>query len=129
MRHATTVLAVVMLVVNVAYAGDDKKSPEPLPGDAKWNLSELEKNYVIVKTSYDAETREVHWLLEAKNAGYPPSIYFRFLDDDGVRLDTVSLKIKPLEALEKGARVRGVLALPSEENMKEAKKVISTDKM
>ena len=130
MRFAVTVMAVVVFAANLAYAADEKKKiPDGLPGDAKWDLSDLEKNCVIIKATYDSDERKVVWVLEAKHdVGRFATCFFKFLDADDVQIARALITFEPEAGNMKGAHLRAILKLPEEKIMKEAKKVNSTDK-
>jgi|SRR5665213_590188 len=127
MRYAMTAMAVIVFAANLACAADEKKNiPAGLPGDAKWDMSELERSWVIVKSSYDPDTREVSWVLEAKTEAGRPNWYFKFYDADDVKLERSFLEFKPDSGIVKGQRVHGTLKLPKVAIIKEAKKAVCT---
>src|SRR5665213_1875420 len=118
MRYAMTAMAVIVFAANLACAADEKKNiPAGLPGDAKWDMSELERSWVIVKSSYDPDTREVSWVLEAKTEAGRPNWYFKFYDADDVKLERSFLEFKPDS---------GIVKLPKVAIIKEAKKAVCT---
>src|SRR5262249_39234587 len=76
---------------------------------------EREKNFRVVRSSYEAAQNQIVWLLEAKETLAQVGLYeARCYDADGVRIETVRMTFKPTE-VEKGERTRATLVLPAAE--------------
>lgn len=129
-RILMTLLVGLVFACSASLAKDppkksDDKADVKLPGKAKWNFSELEKDFTIVKTTNDEDNRKVILLVEAKkDMGVLRLMYFKFYDADDVKLATTKVQFNPDQSLTKGGKTRVVLDLPSAEIMKEARKVV-----
>ncbi len=104
MKTALSLLAASIFIVFLAESGaaaDEKKDEKsPLPGNATWDLKAFDSLFRVVKTEYDAGTKQVKWIVETKE-GYRTSDFvraitakpfvFRFLDEGMKELTVVEL--------------------------------------
>ncbi len=85
---------------------------------------------MIVRISYDADKREVTWLVEArKDVGRFRDLndhyVARFLDEDGAVIDSVTVEFRPPNDYKKGERFRAYVKVPAgDEVAQKAKQVV-----
>jgi hypothetical protein len=115
MRTRSCAAACLLLTLAVgalaAPAGDKKDPKSPLPGKATWDTRALGKYFDVVETKYDADTREVHWSLETRDAyrtidlvrdlSKDHPFVFVFKDADGNELATVRITIDKFQGIPK----------------------------
>ncbi|HWG41459.1 MAG TPA: hypothetical protein VN688_01650 [Gemmataceae bacterium] len=129
---------VLLLLLGKATALDDKKdSKNPLPGNAEWELKAFNSLFRVLKTDYDAATKQVKWTVETR-AGHRTADFlrdiarkpftFRFLDGDKNELATVQLSkadfqgVPNARVMKEGTRLTITLEVPKA--MPRTKKVL-----
>jgi hypothetical protein len=99
-----------------------------LPGAAAWDLKQLEVYFTLLKATYEPENNRVVWLAEAKRGfDYVPFVVYPracFYDAESVRLSESSFVFDPSGKLEKGDRLRIMLALPNKAVFKATRRVL-----
>jgi hypothetical protein len=127
-RTVAAVLLVLLAVAGAGRAGDRKKDVVNLPGKATWDLRAFGISFRVVSTNYDAETKQVTWVLETKEGVRTGDFVreldrdrpyvFKFLDADMEELATVRLGTEQFKGIPKdrimkpGTRLEVVLDVP-----------------
>jgi hypothetical protein len=100
----------------------EKKKVRPkLPGQALWDLQNLEASFTVVGFEFDHARWQITWELEAKKKVCCPGYHAVFLDPDKVQMANVYLEFAPSKKeYDKGTRLKAVLPLPPREEFEES---------
>jgi helix-turn-helix protein len=105
-----------------------KDAEDQLPGKAAWDFKLLEEFFTLLKVSQDEAKKHVIWLAQAKRGigyvGNEVPCQVHFYDGMGTSIYRADLRFDPSLGLLKGERLRISLALPSNEILKQTKKVV-----
>jgi hypothetical protein len=127
MRRIGTAALVAALVLTAAGSAGDKNTGGKqgrIPGDALWDYGAWADDYLVVRTAYDAATRQVTWTLEARRKVSARSYKASFFDPDLLEMAAPEIHFDPIQTeYRKGARIRARVELPGKDVMQEVSKV------
>jgi hypothetical protein len=116
------------------------QSGPAVPGDApelvKWNLDRLQQEpFKLIKATPDARTGQVRFVVEFTRrpelsemfdwGNRKTLVIFRFRDEDGVTLRSMTPRLDGEMITEKGARFRLILQMPEEQVLSQTRSIVA----